>query len=239
MNFEDTRLPRHPAVEKAFAELTRLDPDDQYTTRGLRIARLIAHHGVHKDPDAIAAGLLVPLAQDLGPFLGAKADLPGRVPEILDAVFSLGKASMCGAATDSAYSALDPAVRTVVLASSIRMFDVTAEDIEQSFAQKGAKPDPEKIGEMLLPVKAFTEMVARHETEDPALVQKYREAMQRIERFLDDAGIKLAPAALSPVDAALPPVEKSAPPVDAALPPVEKPLPPVKKSLSPVEKSKG
>ena len=57
---------------------------------------MIAHHGVHKDPDAIAAGLLVPLAQDLGPFLGAKADLPGRVREILDGVFTLGKASMCG-----------------------------------------------------------------------------------------------------------------------------------------------
>jgi hypothetical protein len=220
MKFEDTRLPRHPTVEKAFSELVRLDPDDKYTTRGLRIARLVAHHGVNKDPDAIAAGLLVPLAQDLGPFLGAKADLPGRVPEMLDAVFSLGKASMCGAATDSAYSALDPAVRTVVLASSIRMFDVTAEDIEQSFKQTGAKPDPEKIRDMLLPVKAFTDMVARHETEEPALVGKCRAAMQRIESFLDEAGIKLTPASAAP-----PPVKDAPPPVDRPKDPPRPPTP--------------
>jgi hypothetical protein len=197
MKFSDTGLPSHPAIEKSFDVLRQFDKDDAYTSRGVLIAKLIATHGAHKDPEAIAAGLLVPLAQDLGPFLCAKADLPGRVPEIIESLFAFGKTSMTGAAMDQPYSALDPAVRSVVLASSIRMFEVTAQDLENSLhnTEPAQAPDKKRIKDMLAPLRDFTDVVTRNETEELALVKKCQDAMKRIEDFLDDAGIKLNPAA--------------------------------------------
>ena len=199
MEFRDTGLPSHPAIEKAFETLLQFDKDDKYTTRGVLIAKLVATESVHKDPEAIAAGLLVPLAQDLGPFLCARADLPGRVPDILEGVFAFGKMSMAGTAMDDTYRELDPAIRAVVLASSTGMFEVTAQDLESTFAQTGGKAptgdDATAIRAMLNPIKDFTDMAARNETEELALVKKCKSAMQRIEICLDDAGIKLTPAA--------------------------------------------
>jgi hypothetical protein len=87
-------------------------------------------------------------------------------------------------------------VRAVVLASSTRMFEVTAEDLETTL--KGKKPvgdDATPIRAMLTPIKDFTDMVARNETEELALLKKCQKAMQRIEDCLDGAGIKLTPAA--------------------------------------------
>lgn len=198
MEFKDSGLPSHPAIEKAFETLQQFDKDDKYTTRGVLIAKLVATESVHKDPEAIAAGLLVPLAQDLGPFLCARADLPGRIPDILEGMFAFGKMSMAGAATDQLYKELDPAVRAVALASSTRMFEVTAEDLESTFAKNGGKApkgdDAANIRAMLNPIKDFTDMVARNETEELSLVKKCQAAMQRIENCLDDAGIKLSPA---------------------------------------------
>ena len=198
MNFSETGLPSHPAIEKAFETLQQFDRDDKYSTRGVLIAKMIATESIHKDPEAIAAGLLVPLAQDLGLFLCARADLPGRVPEILEGVFALGKMSMAGATPDEAYAELDPAVRAAALAASTRMFEVTAEDLETTFRKNGGKPatgdDALQIRAMLAPIKDFTDMVTRNETEELALVKKCQAAMQRIENCLDDAGIKLAPA---------------------------------------------
>jgi hypothetical protein len=197
MKFSDTGLPSHPAIEKSFEVLRQFDKDDAYTTRGVLIAKLIATHGANKDPEAIAAGLLIPLAQDLGPFLCAKADLPGRVPEIIESLFAFGKTSMTGAAMDKPYAGLDPAVRSVVLASSIRMFEVTALDLENSLTncEPAQAPDNDRIQAMLAPLRDFTDVITRNEKDELALVKKCREAMKRIEDSLDNAGIKLPPAA--------------------------------------------
>ncbi len=205
MEFRDTGLPSHPAIEKSFETLQAFDKDDKYTTRGVLIARRIATDSLHKDPEAIAAGLLVPLAQDLGPFLCARADLPGRVPDLLEALFAFGKTSMTGAPMDDHYKALDSAERTVILASSSRMFEVTAEDLKTTFTNAAAKPagDASELHAMLAPVKDFTDMVARNETEELALVKRCQDAMKRIENSLDGAGIKLTPA--SKQDAPKPP----------------------------------
>lgn len=201
MKFADTGLPKHPAIEKAFAELTRLDKADDYTTRGVLIARLIADHGVHKDPEAIAAGLLIPMAQDQGPFLFARAELEGRVPEIIQCVFAFGAATMRGGETDRLYRDLDPAVRSVVLASSVRMFEVTADDLARSLAARKGGEAPSAIEEnddlkrMIGPIKHFTDMVERIEKDEQALVARCRQQMQRITGALDQADIKLPPPA--------------------------------------------
>ncbi|MEZ0225550.1 MAG: hypothetical protein ACAH83_13425 [Alphaproteobacteria bacterium] len=197
MKFSDTGLPSHPAIEKSFEVLRQFDKGDAYTTRGVLIATLIATAGKHKDPEAIAAGLLVPLAQDLGPFLCAKAELPGRVPEIIESLFAFGKTSMTGAAMDKPYADLDPAVRSVVLASSVRMFEVTAGDLENSLnnTEPAQGPDKKNIKAMLAPLRDFTDVVTRNEKDELALVKKCQEAMKRIEDSLDSAGIKLPPAA--------------------------------------------
>lgn len=197
MKFSETGLPSHPAIEKSFEVLRQFDQGDAYTTRGVLIAKLIATHGAHKDPEAIAAGLLVPLAQDLGPFLCAKADLPGRIPEIIESLFAFGKTSMTGAVMDQPYIELDPAVRSVVLASSMRMMEVTAEDLEKTLgnADPTQAPDKKRIKDMFAPLRDFTDVVTRNETDELALVKKCQEAMKRIEDSLDGAGIKLNPAA--------------------------------------------
>jgi len=196
MKFSDTGLPSHPAIEKSFDVLRQFDNGDAYTTRGVLIAKLIADHGANKDPEAIAAGLLVPLAQDLGPFLCAKADVPGRVPEIIESVFAFGKQTMTGAAMDKTYAELDPAVRSVVLASSVRMMEVTAEDLKNSLgnAEPAQAQDKKDITAMLAPLRDFTDVVARNETEELALAKKLQAVMKRIEDTLDGAGIKLNPA---------------------------------------------
>lgn len=197
MKFSDTGLPSHPAIEKSFDVLRQFDQGDAYTTRGVLIAKLIATQGVHKDPEAIAAGLLVPLAQDLGPFLCAKAELPGRVPEIIESIFAFGKQTMTGAAMDKTYTELDPAVRSVVLASSVRMMEVTAEDLENTIrnTEPAQPPDKDRIKAMLAPLRDFTDVVTRNETDELPLVKKCQESMKRIEDSLDNAGIKLNPAA--------------------------------------------
>jgi hypothetical protein len=200
MKFADTGLPKHPAIEKAFAELSRLDKADDYTTRGVLIARLIADHGVHKDPEAIAAGLLIPLAQDQGPFLFARADLPGRVPDIIQCVFAFGAATMRGGETDQLYKDLDPAVRSVVLASSVRMFEVTADDLATSLAARRSGPpnaieENDDLKHMIAPIKHFTDMVGRVEKDELPLVARCRQQMQRITAALEGADIKLPPAA--------------------------------------------
>lgn len=194
MEFRDTGLPSHPAIEKAFETLQQFDKDDQYTSRGVLIARLIATKGIHKDPEAIAAGLLAPLAQDLGPFLCARADLPGRIPEILEALFTFGKTSMTGVPMDQAYAELDPAVRSVILASSIRVFEVTAEDLEKTLSSD-PHMDRSQLSAMLTPIRNLSDVFSAKEAEELALVKQCQDVMHRIEDNLDGAGIKLAPAA--------------------------------------------
>jgi hypothetical protein len=204
VEFKDTGLPRHPAIEKAFAELLRFDRSDNYTSRGVLIAKLVADHGVHKDPESIAAGLLIPLAQDLGPFLCARADLPERVQEIIQSVFTFGAATMRGNAPDALYQALDPSVRAVVLASSARMFEVTGNDLAASLAARKDGDPPNATEEngdlrlMLGPIRHFNDMAGRVEKDELVLVGKCREQMQRITALLEGAGIKLPPAAKPP-----------------------------------------
>lgn len=193
MKFEDTGLPSHPTIEKAFNELRRFDKGDEFTTRGVLIAKLVADHGVNKTPEAIAAGLFVPLAQDRGPVALAKADLPAKVPEIVQSVFSFGAASMQGVDTAALYGALDPSVRTVILASSIRMFQLTADELDNSLKKTGAE-DRKHLQAMLLPVKEFTQMVKTAEPDETALVKKCEDYVTRIEKSLSDVGLKLNPA---------------------------------------------
>jgi hypothetical protein len=193
MKFEDSGLPSHPTIEKAFNELNRLDKGDEFTTRGVLIAKLVADHGVNKTPEAIAAGLFVPMAQDRGPVALAKADLPAKVPEIVQSVFTFGAASMQGVDTSVLYGALDPSVRTVILASSIRMFQLTADELDKSLKKTGPE-DRTHLQAMLLPVKEFTQMVKRAEPDEAALVKKCEDYVTRIEKSLSDVGIKLNPA---------------------------------------------
>lgn len=198
LSFEDTRLPKHPAIEQAFSELRRLDADDAFTTRGVKIARLIAEHSTSKDPDAIAAGLLVPLASDHGPVLLAKAELPGRIPEIIQTMFDFGALALNDEPSEEFYKSLDPAVRSVILASSARMFDVTAQDMQDIKASK-SEPLAEKQNETdylshtLRSLRNFTAMVTRVETEETALVAKCQKALRHIESAL--AGAAEAPPA--------------------------------------------
>jgi hypothetical protein len=194
MKFEDTGLPSHPTIEKAFNELRRFDKSDEFTTRGVLIAKLVADHGVNKTPEAIAAGLFVPLTQDHGPVALAKADLPAKVPEIVQSVFSFGAASMQGVDTAALYGALDPSVRTVILASSIRMFELTANELDNSL-KKTDEDGRKSLSAMLLPVKEFTQMVKAAEPDEAALVQKCEDYVTRIEKSLNTVGIKLNPAA--------------------------------------------
>ena len=193
MKFEDTGLPSHPTIEKAFNELRRFDKGDDFTTRGVLIAKLVADHGVNKTPEAIAAGLFVPITQDNGPVLLAKADLPAKVPEIVTSVFTFGAASMQGMDTAVLYGALDPSVRTVILASSIRMFELTANELDNSLKKTGVE-DRKHLQAMLLPVKEFTNMVKSAEPDEAALVKKCEDYVTRIEKSLSEVGLKLNPA---------------------------------------------
>jgi len=192
MTFEETQLPKHPTIEKAFAELARLDSlsgsSDDFTTRGVKIARIIANDSVSKDPDAIAAGLLVPMASDAGARLLAQADIPPRVQQIIDAVFELGGITMRGEPIETYYKQQDAATRSVILASSTRMFEVMAkemlESLEASRKAGTAEADAEYLRDNLKPLKKFSTMICKAEKEETALAQKCEAAVERIEVIL-------------------------------------------------------
>jgi hypothetical protein len=190
ISFEETRLPAHPTIEHTFEELRRLDTADEFTTRGIKIAQLIAADSPCKDPDAIAAGLLVPLASDHGPVLLAKAALPERVGRIIQSLFDFGGLALSAEDTEAFYAGQPPAVRSVILAASARMFEVTAKDMEKIAAQKDpALQTPQDSAYLTGTIDAlrhFTDMISRVEKSETALVEKCRNALERIERALDD-----------------------------------------------------
>lgn len=178
--FKDTGLPQHPAIEQAFAELKRLDTNDSFTTRGVKIASIIANESVTQDPEAIAAGLLVPLASDHGPVLLAKAALPGRVPEIIQSLFDFGGMALSDEPTETFYKSLDPAVRSVILAASVRMFDAAAAEMEKAPPQEAAS-DADYLNRTLETLRHFTAMVSRAESDEHKLVVKCQKALHHIE----------------------------------------------------------
>lgn len=188
MTFEETSLPKHPAIEKAFAELVRLDADDKYTTRGVKIALIIARDSKSQDPDAIAAGLLVPMASDAGELLLAQADVSPRVNEIIQSVFDMGGTTMRGEPIEAFYKKQDAGTRSVILASSTRMFEVMAkemlESLEVSRKAGTAEADAEYLRENLQPLKKFSQMICKAETEETGLAQKCEAAVERIEVIL-------------------------------------------------------
>jgi hypothetical protein len=91
------------------------------------------------------------------------------------------------------YGALDPSVRTVILASSIRMFQLTADELDNSLKKTPAE-DRKHLQAMLLPIKEFTQMVKAAEPDEAALVKKCEDYVTRIEKSLSDVGLKLNPA---------------------------------------------
>lgn len=201
MNFADTKLPKHPTIEKTFAELKRLDAlldgaDDTFTTRGVKIATLIATESKAQDPDAIAAGLLVPLASDAGARLLAQADVPPRVQAIIDAVFELGGMTMRGEPIEEFYAQQDAATRSVVLASSTRMFEVMAGEMKESLAASRkagtAEADAKYLQGTLQPLKKFSAMICKAETAETALAQKCEDSVAAIEKILDRAHLPAA-----------------------------------------------
>lgn len=191
MKFEDTRLPKHPTIEKAFAELTRLDEADKFTSRGIKIASIIASDSAAKDPDAIAAGLLVPLASDTGGVLLGQADVPGRVSDVIHAVFELGNLVMRGEPIEDYYKKQDAGARSVILASSTRMFEVMKDEMEaslQASREAGAEADAAYLQETLTPLKQFSHMICSNETEETALAKKCENAVLEIERLISGPG---------------------------------------------------
>lgn len=205
MRFADTKLPQHPVIEQAFNELTRLDTDNNFTDRGVRIAQIIAGESMSKDPDAIAAGLLVPMASDTGQVLLAQAALPPRVTEIIQSVFDIGGMTMRCEPIETFYKELDAGARSVILASSYRMFEVMAAEMEESLIasrRAGAKADAAFLQETLDPVKKFTGMICLAETEEKQLAQKCDDAVIRIETLIHGANPpsppKATPAAPKP-----------------------------------------
>lgn len=187
MKFEDTGLPQHPTIEKAFAELTRLDEDDKFTTRGVKIAAIVATESMSKDPDAIAAGLLVPLASDTGGVLLGQANISPRVSEIIQSVFELGNLTMRGEPTGAYYSKQDAGARSVILASSTRMFEVMKEEMEASLKaarDAGAAADANYLQGTLDPLRKFADMICAHETEETALAARCKTAILDIERLI-------------------------------------------------------
>lgn len=187
MKFEDTSLPKHPTIEKAFAELVRLDESDRFTSRGVKIASLIANDSATKDPDAIAAGLLVPLASDTNGVLLGLADVPVRVSEVIESVFELGRMTMRGEPIEDYYKKQDAGARSVILASSTRMFEVMKDEMETSIKaslEAGAEADAAYLQETLTPLKQFSHMICSHETEETALAKKCENAVLEIERLI-------------------------------------------------------
>lgn len=206
MTFEESKLPKHPTIEKAFAELKRLDPDDQYTTRGIKIASIVAS-AKSQDPDAIAAGLLVPMASDAGPRLLAQADIPPRVTEIIQAVFETGAITMRGEPIEEYYKKQDAPTRSVILASSTRMFEVMALEMETSLAASRkagtVEADAKYLAGTLQPLKKFSAMICKAESEETGLAQKCEDAVARIETLLNSPNVPpsakpAAPAAPKP-----------------------------------------
>lgn len=205
MTFEETNLPKHPAIEKAFNELLRLDTEDKYTTRGVKIASIIANDSKSKDPDAIAAGLLVPMASDAGERLLAQADISPRVNEIIQSVFELGGITMRGEPIEAFYKKQDAGTRSVILASSTRMFEVMAkemlESLEVSRKAGTAEADAEYLRENLKPLKKFSAMICKAESEETGLAQKCEASVERIEVILSlgpPPASKAAPTAPKP-----------------------------------------
>jgi len=192
MQFENTGLPRHPTIEKAFADLVALDAGDKFTTRGVLIARLIAEDSCDKDPDAIAAGLFVPYTIESGPLSFAHVELPARASAMIQAMFAIGALAMRQEPVESFYRSQDAATRSVILASSARMFDAAAEDMDNSIAtarRAGLQADAEYLRKALEPLSAFTAMADRAETTERSLVAKCQAAIARIEDTLKDPAI--------------------------------------------------
>lgn len=186
--FESTGLPAHPAIRHAFAELQRLDTKDRFTTRGVKVARLIADKSVTQDPEAIAAGLLVPLASDNGAVLLARADLQGRVPEMIQSLFALGGMTLDdarnGKDAEDFYKSLDPATRSVILASSVRMFDVSAQEMRAS-SVKDSQNAADYLNGTLQHLRNFAAMVNRAETEETALAAECQASLRRVESAVE------------------------------------------------------
>ncbi len=198
MRFADTKLPQHPVIEQAFNELVRLDTDNQFTDRGIRIAQIIATESKSQDPDAIAAGLLVPMASDTGQVLLAQATLTPRVTEIIQSVFDIGGMTMRNEPIETFYKKQDAGARSVILASSYRMFEVMAAEMEESLAasrRAGAVADAEFLKETHAPVKKFTGMICRAESEEKQLAQKCDDAVIRIETLISGANPPAPPKA--------------------------------------------
>lgn len=192
MQFEDTGLPGHPTVEKAFRDLSALDAGDQFTTRGVLIARLIADESCDKDPDAIAAGLFVPYTIESGPLSFAHVELPPRASAMIQAMFAIGALAMRQEPVESFYRAQDAATRSVILASSARMFEAAAQDMDESIAtarRSGLQADADYLRKALEPLSAFTDMADRAETAERRLVGKCQAAISRIEETLKDPAI--------------------------------------------------
>ena len=192
MKFEDTQLPKHPAIEKAFADLVALDAGDEFTTRGVLIAKLIAEDSRDRDPDAIAAGLFVPYTIESGPLSFARVDLPPRASAMIQAMFAMGALAMREEPTESFYRGQDAATRSVILASSARMFEAAAEEMEDSIntaRKSGLQADAQFLRRALDPLSSFTAMVTKAETSECALVKKCQDAISRIEETLKDPAI--------------------------------------------------
>ncbi len=192
MKFEDTRLPKHASIEKAFNDLVALDNGDKFTTRGVLIARLIAEESIDKDPDAIAAGLFVPYTIESGPLSFARTDVGPRASAMIESMFAIGALAMRNESAEPFYVQQDGATRAVILASSARMFEVAAVEMEQSIAaarKSGVKQDAQFLCAALEPLRSFTDMVTRVEKQELALVKHCQEAVERIENALHDPAV--------------------------------------------------
>jgi len=201
MKFEDTGLPRHPSIEKAFADLVKLDPDDEFTTRGVAIARLVAAESRDKDPDAIAAGLYVPFTLESGPLTFARTELTTRASAIVQSVFAIGSLAMRYEPIGEIYRQQDAPTRAVVLAASARMFDAAADEMIESIEARrksGAVADAQFLRKAFAPLSAFTEEVTRAETVETTLVKHCQNAVARIEEVLTNMGTPPPPAESKP-----------------------------------------
>ncbi len=192
MTFDDTGLPKHPLIEKAFNDLVALDSGDKFTTRGVLIAKLIADESTDKDPDAIAAGLFVPYTIESGPLSFARTDVGPRASAMIESMFAIGALAMRNESAEPFYVQQDSATRAVILASSARMFEVAALEMEQSIAaarKAGVKQDAQFLRGALDPLSDFTDMVSRVEKQELALVKRCQQAVERIENALLDPAV--------------------------------------------------
>ncbi|MDE1151086.1 MAG: hypothetical protein PW788_00995 [Micavibrio sp.] len=201
MKFEDTGLPRHPSIEKAFADLVKLDAQDEFTSRGIAIARLIAAQSRDKDPDAIAAALYVPFTLESGPLTFARTELTARASEIVQSVFAVGSLAMRHEPVEDLYRQQDAPTRAVILAASACMFAAAADEmieIIEARRKSGAAADAQFLRKAFAPLSAFTAEVTRAETVETSLVKHCQNAVARIEEVLTAIDSAPAPEARKP-----------------------------------------